>query len=126
MSKIVAVTGCPTGIAHTMMAGEALKKTAEQMGHQLRAETQGAEGVRDALTVEEIEAADVVIVISDIHIDMSRFAGKPMYAASVVEAIRYSKAVIEAALDDKRKLFLDSILASIIIEGEKSQTWNTI
>ncbi len=104
MSKIVAVTGCPTGIAHTMMAAEALKKTAESMGHELRVETQGAEGVRDALTVEEIEEADVVIVSSDIHIDMSRFAGKPMYAASTTEAIRYSKAVIEAALEEAQEI----------------------
>jgi len=100
MAKIVAVTGCPTGIAHTMMAAEALKKTAQSMGHQLRVETQGAEGIRDALTVEEIDEADVVIVSSDIYIDMSRFAGKPMYAASTTEAIRYSKAVIEAALEE--------------------------
>ncbi len=100
----MAVTGYPTGIAHTMMAAEALKKTAESMGHQLRVETQGAEGVRDALTVDEIEAADVVIVSSDIHIEMSRFAGKPMYAASTTEAIRYSKAVIEAALEEAAEI----------------------
>ena len=104
MSKIVAVTGCPTGIAHTMMAAEALKKTALSMGHELRVETQGAEGVRDGLTVQEIEEADVVIVSSDIHIDMSRFAGKPMYAASTTEAIRYSKAVIEAALEEAKEI----------------------
>jgi len=104
MSKIVAVTGCPTGIAHTMMAAEALKKTAESMGHELRVETQGAEGVRDALTGTEIEEADVVIVSSDIHIDMSRFAGKPMYAATTTEAIRYSKAVIEAALEEAQEI----------------------
>jgi len=104
MAKIVAVTGCPTGIAHTMMAAEALKKTAEAMGHQLRVETQGAEGVRDALTIEEIDEANVVIVSSDIHIDMSRFAGKPMYAASTTEAIRYSKAVIEAALEEAEEI----------------------
>lgn len=104
MSKIVAVTGCPTGIAHTMMAAEALKKTAESMGHELKVETQGAEGVRDALTGKEIEEADVVIVSSDIHIDMSRFAGKPMYAASTTEAIRYSKAVIEAALEEAQEI----------------------
>ena len=104
MAKIVAVTGCPTGIAHTMMAAEALKKTAASMGHQLRVETQGAEGVRDALSGEEIDAADVVIVSSDIYIDMSRFAGKPMYAASTTEAIRYSKAVIEAALQEAQEI----------------------
>ncbi len=104
MAKIVAVTGCPTGIAHTIMAAEALKKTAGVMGHQLRVETQGAEGVRDALTIEEIDEADVVIVSSDIYIDMSRFAGKPMYAASTTEAIRYSKAVIEVALQEAQEI----------------------
>lgn len=104
MAKIIAVTGCPTGIAHTRMAAEALKKTAEQMGHQIRVETQGAEGVRDALTEDEITEADVVIVSSDIHIDMSRFAGLPMYAASTTEAIRYSRAVIEAALEEATEI----------------------
>jgi PTS system fructose-specific IIC component len=96
MARIVAVTGCPTGIAHTRMAAEALKKTAEVMGHEIKVETQGAEGARDVLALEDIEKADVVILSSDIHIDLSRFVGKPMYAASTTEAIRYSKAVIEA------------------------------
>ncbi|HMQ56885.1 MAG TPA: fructose PTS transporter subunit IIB, partial [Anaerolineae bacterium] len=82
MAKIVAVTGCPTGIAHTLMAAEALKKTAATMGHEIKVETQGAEGARNVLSLEDIEKADVVIVSSDIYIDMSRFEGKPMYAAS--------------------------------------------
>ena len=104
MAKIVAVTGCPTGIAHTRMAAEALKKTAERMGHEIAVETQGAEGVRDMLTEEQITSADVVIVSSDIHIDMSRFAGKAMYAASTTEAIRYTQAVIEAALEEVEEI----------------------
>ena len=104
MVKIIAVTGCPTGIAHTRMAAEALRKTAEAMGHEIAVETQGAEGVRDELSEEQIIAADVVIVSSDIHIDMSRFAGKPMYAASTTEAIRYTKAVIEAALEEVEEI----------------------
>jgi PTS system fructose-specific IIC component len=104
MARIVAVTGCPTGIAHTRMAAEALKKTAEIMGHEIKVETQGAEGARDVLTLEDIEKADVVILSSDIHIDLSRFVGKPMYAASTTEAIRYSKAVIEAALEEVEEL----------------------
>jgi PTS system fructose-specific IIC component len=86
------------------MAAEALKSTAKSMGHQLKVETQGAEGVRDQLSVEDIEQADVVIVSSDIHIDMSRFVGKPMYAASTTEAIRYTKAVIEAALEEVKEI----------------------
>lgn len=104
MANIVAVTGCPTGIAHTKMAAEALRKTAEAMGHQIAVETQGAEGVRDELTEEQILRADVVIVSSDIHIDMSRFSGKPMYAASTTEAIRYTQAVIEAALEEVQEI----------------------
>ncbi len=104
MAKIVAVTGCPTGIAHTMMAAEALKKTAKMMGHEISVETQGAEGARDVLSLEDIDAADVVIVSSDIHIDLSRFAGKPIYAASTTEAIRYTKAVIEAALEEEEEI----------------------
>jgi PTS system fructose-specific IIC component len=103
MSKIVAVTGCPTGIAHTIMAAEALRKVAATMGHEIKVETQGAEGVRDVLSDREIEAADVVIISSDIHVDMSRFAGKPVYAASTSEAIRFTKSVIEAALGEARE-----------------------
>ncbi|HEX6303467.1 MAG TPA: PTS fructose-like transporter subunit IIB [Anaerolineales bacterium] len=104
MARIVAVTGCPTGIAHTKMAAEALKKTAAAMGHEMRVETQGAEGVQGQLSEEDISRADVVIVSSDIYIDMSRFAGKPMYAASTTEAIRYTRAVIEAALEEVEEI----------------------
>lgn len=109
MAKIVAVTGCPTGIAHTRMAAEALKKTAGVMGHEIAVETQGAEGIRDELTELQITEADVVIVSSDIHIDMSRFAGRPMYAASTTEAIRYTKAVIEAALEEVEEIGISPV-----------------
>jgi PTS system fructose-specific IIC component len=98
MANIVAVTGCPTGIAHTIMAAEALKKTAAVMGHAIKVETQGSEGVKNALNEAEIAAADVVIISSDIHIEVKRFAGKPMVAVSTSEAIRKTKAVIEDAL----------------------------
>jgi fructose PTS system EIIBC or EIIC component len=104
MAKIIAVTGCPTGIAHTKMAAEALRKTATVMGHDIVVEMQGAEGVQNQLTEEEIYSADVVIVSSDIYIDMARFAGKPMYAASTTEAIRYTEAVIKAALEDVKEV----------------------
>ena len=103
MAKIVAVTGCPTGIAHTKMAAEALRKTAAGLGHEIKVETQGAEGVRDVLSDRDIAAADVIIVSSDIYIDMTRFAGKPMYAASTSEAIRFTKAVIDAALGEAKE-----------------------
>jgi len=98
MARIVAITGCPTGVAHTYMAAEALKKTAAILGHELKVETQGAEGVKSPLSPADVEAADVVIVASDIHVDMARFAGKPMIAVPVADAIRKTRVVIENAL----------------------------
>jgi len=97
--KIVAVTACPTGIAHTIMAAEALKKTAEVMGYDIKVETQGSEGVRSPLSQEDIADADLVIIGADIHVDASRFAGKPVYATSTSRTIRSTKAVIEEAID---------------------------
>lgn len=98
MKRIVAVTACPTGVAHTLMAAEALKKTAAVMGHQLTAETQGSDGPRNALSAEQIAAADVVILAADIAVDQGRFAGKPIYETSTSTAIRQTGTVIEAAL----------------------------
>ena len=98
MKRIVAVASCPTGIAHTFMAAEALKKTAEAIGHRITVETQGSIGTRNALTEPDIAEADVVLLASDIRIDMARFSGKPVYEARTSEAIRNTSAVIEAAL----------------------------
>lgn len=98
MAKIIAVMACPTGIAHTVMAAEALEKTAKAMGHTLRAEMQGSLGARNVLTEQEIRDADTVIIATDIHIDMDRFSGKPVYAVSTSDAIRRTRAVIEEAL----------------------------
>src|SRR5690349_14311192 len=98
MAKIVAVTGCPTGVAHTQMAAAALKKTAALMGHDIRVEMQSSEGRKDPLSPEDVAGADVVIVASDIHVDMERFRGKPMVAVPVSDAIRKTRVVIENAL----------------------------
>jgi fructose PTS system EIIBC or EIIC component len=96
--KIVAVTACPTGVAHTIMAAEALKKTAQVMGHEMRVETQGSEGVKNALSDADIAAADLVIVAADIHVNLDRFQGKPVYAVSTSRAIRDTHTVIEEAI----------------------------
>src|SRR5512136_180605 len=98
MAKIVAVMACPTGIAHTVMAAEALEKTARAMGHILRAEMQGSVGAKNVLTEQEIRDADTVIIATDIHINMNRFGGRPIYAVSTSDAIRKTRAVIEEAL----------------------------
>src|SRR5512132_259008 len=100
MAKIVGVTSCPTGIAHSLMAAEALKKTASLMGHEIRVEVHGAEGTKDALTDAEIDAADTVVLAADIHVGLERFAGKPVTEVSTSRAIRDTDAVLTEALTD--------------------------
>jgi fructose PTS system EIIBC or EIIC component len=103
MAKIVAITGCPAGVAHTLMAAEALKKTAAFLGHDIKVETQGAEGRKNPLSPQDVAGADVVIVASDIHIDMERFRGKPMVAVPVSDAIRKTRVVLENALAESKE-----------------------
>lgn len=98
MAKIVAVTACPTGIAHTIMAAEGLEQAAKALGHDIQVETQGSVGTRNALSDETIAAADVVIIAADTRIDTARFADKPIYETTTEPAIRNGAAVIEAAL----------------------------
>ncbi|MBD3882030.1 PTS fructose-like transporter subunit IIB [Phormidium tenue FACHB-886] len=102
MQKIVAVTACPTGVAHTFMAAEALKKTAQVMDYEMRVETQGANGVQAVLSDAEIAAADLVIIAADIHVPLDRFQGKPVYTVSTSRAIRDTHSVIEAAVAEAR------------------------
>lgn len=96
--RFVAVTACPTGIAHTLMAAEALKRQAAVMGHEIEVETQGAEGTRRPLSADTIARADAVIIAADIHIDPARFAGKPVSACSTSDAIRHPRDVIDEAV----------------------------
>jgi fructose PTS system EIIBC or EIIC component len=98
MANIVAVTACPTGIAHTHMAAEALKKTAAVMGHAISVETQGAAGAKDPLSDEALAAAQLVILAADTHVEMTRFAGLPVFETSTSAAIRDTRAVLEEAL----------------------------
>lgn len=93
--KIVAVTACPTGIAHTYMAAEKLEKTASAMGHQIKVETQGAMGLENELTAAEIQAADAVIFAVDIDVEQrERFDGKKVVQVPVQDAIKDPRAVI--------------------------------
>ncbi|PKG55004.1 MULTISPECIES: PTS fructose-like transporter subunit IIB [Halomonadaceae] len=98
--KIVAVTACPTGVAHTFMAAEALSGAGKAMGHAIRVETQGSVGAQDKLTEEEIAQADVVLLACDIDVDPSRFAGKRIYRTSTGNALKKPRPTIEAALEN--------------------------
>ena len=115
MAKIVAITGCPAGVAHTQMAAEALRKTAAFLGHQILVETQGAEGPRNPLSARDVAEADVVIVASDIHVAMDRFAGKPMVAVPVSDAIRKTRVVIENALAEMGEVVGEVKAAPVIV-----------
>lgn len=96
--RIVAITSCPTGIAHTFMAAEGLQAAAQALGYEIRVETQGSVGARDALTAAEIAAADVVVIAADTGVDRSRFAGKRLYATNTKAAIRDGKGLLATAL----------------------------
>src|SRR5205085_11276137 len=80
--RLVGITSCPTGIAHTFMAAEGLEKGAQALGNTIKVETQGSVGAQNTLTPADIAAADAVIIAADTKVDLSRFAGKPIYETS--------------------------------------------
>ena len=92
--KVLAVTACPTGIAHTFMAAENLTKAGEKLGYPLKAETNGSEGIGNALTADEIKACDGIIVAADKNVEMARFDGKPVLIVPVTEGIRHPEELI--------------------------------
>lgn len=97
--KIVAVTACPTGIAHTYMAAEALEIAAKKLGHNIKVETQGSIGVENKISLKEVAEADLVIFAVDLTVkEESRFKGKPIYKVEAQKAIKSPRAVIEEAL----------------------------
>jgi len=101
--RIVAVTSCPTGIAHTFMAAAALKNGAEELGYVIKVETRGSVGAQNTLTDVEIATADIALVAADTHVDLDRFAGKRLFTASTKEAIHDPKALILRALREASK-----------------------
>ncbi|EOW6741452.1 PTS fructose transporter subunit IIBC [Cronobacter dublinensis] len=99
--RVVAVTACPTGVAHTFMAAEAIETEAKKRGWWVKVETRGSVGAGNAITPEEVAQADLVIVAADIEVDLAKFAGKPMYRTSTGLALKktaqeFDKAVAEA------------------------------
>jgi PTS system fructose-specific IIC component len=95
--KIVAITSCPTGIAHTFMAAEGLQQAAPALGYEIRVETQGSVGAQTPLTAEEIAAADLVLIAADKQVDLSRFGGKKVFQSGTKPAINDGKNLITRA-----------------------------
>lgn len=96
---VVAVTACPTGIAHTFMAEDALKKKAREMGVAIRVETNGSEGAQNMLTADEIRRAQGVIIAADKNVEMARFEGKPLLQRPVSDGIRKPEELIRKAVN---------------------------
>lgn len=96
--RIVAITACPTGVAHTFMAAEAIESEAKKRGWWVKVETRGSVGAGNAITTEEVAAADLVIVAADIEVDLDKFAGKPMYRTTTGLALKKTAQELDKAL----------------------------
>lgn len=101
--KIVAITACPTGVAHTFMAAEALQQAAKRLGYDLQVETQGSVGARNPLSAEAIRDADVVLLAADIEVPTERFAGKKIYRCGTGIALKQAEATLNKALSEGKQ-----------------------
>lgn len=102
---VLAVTGCPTGIAHTYMAAEAIEKQAKEMGYQIKVETRGSGGAKNILTADEIEQAAGIIVAADTKVPMDRFAGKRVVVTKVADGINKAEKLINEAVSGNAPVF---------------------
>ncbi|WP_027108705.1 PTS fructose transporter subunit IIABC [Lacticigenium naphthae] len=118
---VVAVTACPTGIAHTYMAEDALKKKAKEMGVAIRVETNGSDGVKNRLTADEIKRAKGVIVAADKKVDMNRFNGKAVLERPVSEGINKPEELITKALNEDAPIYRAEGGEQTADEGATSQ-----
>lgn len=103
---VLAVTACPTGIAHTYMARDALKKQADKMGIKIKVETNGSSGIKNHLTEQDIKNATGIIVAADVHVETDRFDGKNVVEVPVADGIKRPEELINKALDTSRKPFV--------------------
>lgn len=112
--KVIGISACATGVAHTYMAQDKLQTIGKQLGHEVKIETHGSQGVRNELTQAEIDAADYVIIASDIGVDTSRFIGKKVLFSTPAKAIK-----------DPENLFLQMENAPLFLSNKKTKTKNS-
>ena len=123
--KIVAVTSCPTGIAHTYMAAEALEQAAKDAGHDIKVETQGAAGA-EAVADADITGADAVVFAADVEVrNRERFAGKPLVQTSVKRAINDAPGLIAEAEAAARTGSAGGVVAGAAAEAQESVAMET-
>lgn len=102
---VLAVTGCPTGIAHTYMAAESFEKKAAELGCRIKVETRGSGGAKNVLTKQEIDEAVCIIVAADTQVPMDRFSGKPVIQCKVSDGISKADELLHKALDGKASIY---------------------
>ena len=125
LPRILAVTACPTGIAHTYMAAENLEKKAKEMGIVLKAETQGSVGAKNVLTAQEIAASEGIIIAADKNIEMSRFEGKPVYSTSVSKGISDPETLIRKIINKEAQVcHVDGAKKISVKSEEEDSIWH--
>lgn len=117
--RVLAVTACPTGIAHTYMAAEALEKAGKEMNYLLKAETNGSSGAKNVLTAEEIANCDGIIIAADKSVEMSRFDGKPVISVPVSEGIHKPKELINKIKNGEVPVYHHKGEKAAVVSGEK-------
>ena len=118
--EVLAVTACPTGIAHTYMAAEALEKKAKEMGVSIKVETQGSVGVKNELTQEDIENAKGVIIAADKNISLNRFNCLPLYSCPVARGIDEPEKLIQIILDEQAPVYKGG---KVKVENNQEKGW---
>lgn len=124
--KLLAITACPVGIAHTYMAAENIQKAAEELGVDMKVETQGSIGVENELTDADIASADGIIIASDKDVSKERFAGKRLLAVGVQEGIREPKALIQKFEQDEVPVYKAGMKTADEVKAEKKKKENPI
>ena len=117
--RIVAITACPTGVAHTFMAAEAIETEAKKRGWWVKVETRGSVGAGNAITPEEVAQADLVIVAADIEVDLAKFAGKPMYRTTTGLALKKTAQELDKAQAEAKTYQPSGGTQSASSEGKK-------
>ncbi|WP_293836375.1 fructose-specific PTS transporter subunit EIIC [uncultured Parolsenella sp.] len=124
---LVAITACPTGIAHTYMAAEALENKAKEMGLRIKVETQGSAGAKNVLTAEDIAGAKGVIIAADKNIELSRFDGKPLFSCPVSRGINEPEALINEVMEGRAPIHHNAGGASApAATSDGESTWHKI
>lgn len=123
---IVAVTGCPTGIAHTYMAAESIEKKAKEMGYRVKVETRGSGGAKNILTADDIQNADGIIVAADTKVPMDRFNGKRVIQTAVADGIHKPQELIERSLDPAAPVYESGNASHAEGSEEKESGWHKV